>query len=244
MAGHAQFSTDDGLRIARAVKFVEDLQRRGGAGQQRAQAATASRKRWVGVARIVSDDGGGSYTVTVQRPAVTDSTMTLADRQDPSALVSAAAYDYLGRAGAAADAVVPYWEERTFDGEMVLLLDAAAATAGMLGVPTAAYSSGATITLDPCDAGGADNGQDNVTVQAGWTLPANTNIPTTAIIPYAQAADGNHYVIGQPREVMTNIQYDTTSHKLQKKVRYDWGAFTTTESSSWVDVTTAVDCTA
>ena len=112
-----------------------------------------------------------------------------------------------------------------------------------LGKPTSAYTSGATITLDPCDPAGTDNGEANVTVQAGWTLPANTNIPTTAIIPFALAANGNWYVLGDPKEVITNIQYDTSTHKLQKKVRYDFGWFCTTESSSWVDITTAVDCT-
>ena len=113
----------------------------------------------------------------------------------------------------------------------------------MFGKPTSAYTNGSTITLDPCDAGGADNGQANVTVQAGWTLPANTNIPTTAIIPFMRAASGSYYAIGQMREVVTNIQYDTTAHKLQKKVRADFGTFSTTESSAWVDITTSVPCT-
>lgn len=105
-----------------------------------------------------------------------------------------------------------------------------------------AYTSGPTILLTPCDASGTSTGAVNVTVQAGWTLPANTEIPTPAIIPFQQAANGNYYVIGQPREVMTNFQYDTTAHKLQKKVRMDFGAFSTTESSAWVDVTTAIKC--
>lgn len=111
------------------------------------------------------------------------------------------------------------------------------------GVPTGAYAAGVTITLDPCDIDGVDNGTANVVVQAGWALPANTTIPVTAIIPFLLAADDDYYVVGQPREVMTNIRYDVVTHKLQKKVRYDWGVFTTTESTAWVDVTTAVDCT-
>jgi hypothetical protein len=113
-----------------------------------------------------------------------------------------------------------------------------------LGKPTAAWTTGATITLTPCDAAGVANGLANVTVQAGWTLPANTNIPTTAIIPYQMAADGKFYVLGQPRVVMTSFQYDTGTHTLQQKVRFDFGAFSTTESSAWVDITTAKDCTA
>lgn len=113
------------------------------------------------------------------------------------------------------------------------------------GKPTGAYTSGATITLDPCDIAGVDNGLANVTVQAGWTLPTNTNIPTTAIIPFTRAATATTWhVIGDPREVVTNLNYNTTTHKLQKKVRYDFGIFATTESSAWVDITTAVNCTA
>jgi hypothetical protein len=110
------------------------------------------------------------------------------------------------------------------------------------GKPTAAYTSGATLTLDPCDIAGTDNGCSNITLQAGWTLPDNTNISTSAIIPFARAANNNYYTVGQLREIITNVQYDTSSHKLQKKVRGDFGAFSTTESSSWVDVTTAVSC--
>jgi hypothetical protein len=120
-------------------------------------------------------------------------------------------------------------------------------TAGMamrFGKPSSAYSSGATMTLDPCDAGGADNGLENVTVQAGFTLPAGTEISTSTVVPFCQAADGKFYVVGTMREVMTAFQYDTTSHKLQKKVRGDFGLFATTESSAWIDITTAVDCTA
>ncbi len=112
-----------------------------------------------------------------------------------------------------------------------------------LGKPVGWYVFGATIALDPCDSEGTDNGLANVTVQAGWTLPANTNIPVSAIIPYQLAADNKHYVLGSPKEVITNIRYDTGTHKIQKKVRYDFGWFCSTESSAWVDVTTAVNCT-
>jgi len=140
-------------------------------------------------------------------------------------------------------AYVPFFDEAEEEMRGVLIGSPAGEARIRLGKPTEAYSSGATITLDPCDSAGDDNGEDNVTVQAGWTLPDNTNIPTSAIIPFQQAADGKWYVIGQPKEVATNFNYDTTTHKLQKKVRYDWGAFCTTESSEWVDITTAVNCT-
>ena len=112
------------------------------------------------------------------------------------------------------------------------------------GKPTGVYTSGATITMDPCDSAGTDNGVENTTVQAGWTLPTNTNIATTTIVPFVQAADGNYYIVGQdPVEVISTIQYDTTTHKIQKKVIGDFGTFTTTVASSWADITTAVNCT-
>lgn len=116
----------------------------------------------------------------------------------------------------------------------------------LLGIPEEVYTTGATISLTPVDAAGTATGENAVEVKAGWTLPDNTNIPITAVIPYQQADDGTFEVLGEPREVITNIRYDTSSQKLQKKVRYDWGMFTTTESSSWVEpaIATAVDCTA
>ena len=165
------------------------------------------------------------------------------DADHASAELEAAEYDHLASADNGSAAIL--WKEAgTGVLWAIVRLGNVDQRPLLLGMPTGAYTSGATITLDPCDAAGVDNGQPNATVQAGWTLPANTNIPTTAIIPYQLAADGNFYVIGQPREVITNMQYDTTTHKLQKKVRYDFGAFATTESSAWVDITTAVDCTA
>lgn len=121
------------------------------------------------------------------------------------------------------------------------------------GKPTAAYTSGATITLNPCDVAGVDNGVANATVQAGWTLPTTFNgnaltgtaltIPVTAIIPYALAADGLYYVLGQPFQDYGIVTYSTTTHKLYQTTWYEWGWFRTTISNAQ-DITTAVDCTA
>ena len=114
-----------------------------------------------------------------------------------------------------------------------------------LGKPTAPYASGTTITVDPCDSAGTDNGQANVTVQAGWTLTTVTGtaltIPITAIIPFQHAADGNFYAIGQRRRAITNTRYDSATHKLQQMLRDDWGAFTTTESD-WQDIVAFGPC--
>lgn len=109
------------------------------------------------------------------------------------------------------------------------------------GKPTGAYSSGATMTLDPCDIAGVDNGLANVTVQAGYTMPYSTTIPTTAIVPFMQAADGLWYVVGVPKTVMTAIEYTGASepaNTLHVKYKYDFGLFTGTESD-WQTVFTA-----
>lgn len=114
------------------------------------------------------------------------------------------------------------------------------------GLPTEAYTSGATIVLDPTDPAGTDNGEGNATVEAGWTLPTVTgtalNIPVTAIIPFAKAADGKNHVLGQPVQQWGEVTYNTTTHKLQQTTWYDWGLFRTTISDAQ-DITTAVDCT-
>jgi len=117
----------------------------------------------------------------------------------------------------------------------------------LFGKPTTAYTSGATITLDPCDVHGTDSGEANVTAQAGWTLPTVTGtaltIPVTAIIPYMLAADGLYYAIGQPFQDYGAVTYSTSTHKLYQTTWYEWGWFRTTISDPQ-DITTAVDCTA
>jgi hypothetical protein len=185
----------------------------------------------------ISDNGGGKATVTF---SLADAAyQTIGDVEADNATVSPV--DHLVLSGTS-DQIET---EISDDGGGKATVTFSLPDTGRVryGQPTAAYTSGATITLDPCDPSGTDNGEANVTVQAGWSLPANTEIPTTAIIPFQKAADGNYYAIGEGREVVTDIQYDTSTHKLQKKVRMDFGAFSTTESSSWVDITTAVDCT-
>lgn len=196
----------------------------------------------VGVAKIVTNETDGWYTITEQFWDAAAGTPAYVAATASSGLFERDAREISNNTSGAAGDLVHWWEQRDKAGRLEVCF--ALYSAMRFGVPTTAYTSGATITLDPCDVAGTDNGEANVTVQAGWTLPANTNIPVTAIIPYQAAADGLNYVIGQPREVMTNFQYDTSSHKLQKKVRYDFGVFATTESSAWVDITTAVDCTA
>jgi len=118
----------------------------------------------------------------------------------------------------------------------------------LLGKPASPYKTGATISLTPCDASGTTTGAANMTVQAGWTLPTGLTgteleIPTSAIIPFQQSADGKYYVLGQPVQAWGQVTYSTTTHKLYQRTWFDWGWFRTT-ISDLQEITTAVDCTA
>lgn len=116
-----------------------------------------------------------------------------------------------------------------------------------LGKPRVAYSSGATLVLDPCDINGVSTGENNITVQADYTLPVVTgtalNIPTTAIIPCIQAADKLWYIAGVPVQAWGEVTYNTTTHKLYQTTWFEWGWFRTTISDIQ-EITTAVNCTA
>ena len=114
------------------------------------------------------------------------------------------------------------------------------------GKPTGAFSTGATMTFDPCDAHGTDTGEDNVTVyvqadQSSYTMSNSTTVPTTEIVPFVQDAAGDLYVLGRPKLVMTDWQYDTSTNYYQKKTRDDWGTFCGTESA-WVNVGDTTEC--
>ncbi len=116
------------------------------------------------------------------------------------------------------------------------------------GKPTAAFSSGTTITLDPCSRIGTDDAEgedDYVTVfvqadQASFSMPNSTTIPTTAIVPYT-SSEGDNYVFGTPLEVLTDFNVNTSTFKLQKKIQVDFGLFAGTESG-WIDVHTGGEC--
>jgi len=131
----------------------------------------------------------------------------------------------------------------------------------LFGKPTAAWTdSQSTITLDPCDPAGNDNGLPNVTVYVQnnkGDLPFDpskatvagtadtsigTEVPATAIIPYVRDKDGDFVVPATPHQIMTDFRVDTSNLKLQAKYRWSWGWFTTDESG-WEDLHTGDDCT-
>ena len=109
----------------------------------------------------------------------------------------------------------------------------------LFGRPTSAFSSGVTITLDPCDIHGTDNGQANQTVyvkadQSSYSMTNSTSIATSAIIPHVLADDGCYYMLGEPVEVVTAMQVDDANRKIQKKTRNVWVP-TAGSESGWVD---------
>lgn len=114
------------------------------------------------------------------------------------------------------------------------------------GKPTAEFTTGATITLDPCNVHGTDNGLANETVyvQADKTSYSTTNsttIPTTQIVPFILGDDGNCYMLGTPVEFVTDWDVDTVNDKVRKKTRNVWVLTPGTESA-WVDVHTGDSC--
>jgi hypothetical protein len=108
-----------------------------------------------------------------------------------------------------------------------------------LGRPTSAFSSGATITLDPCDIHGTDDGQANRAVyvkadQSSYSMTNSTSIATSAIVPHVLADDGCYYMLGEPVEMVTAMQVDDVNRKIQKKTRNVWVP-TAGGESGWVD---------
>jgi hypothetical protein len=119
----------------------------------------------------------------------------------------------------------------------------------LFGKPTAAFSgSPATnvLELDPCDLHGTDNGQANITAylqpsQANYALTNSTTIPVTAICPYIRGGDGYYYLLGNPIEIVTDVDVDGANEILTKKTRNVW-VLTIGEESAAVTFHTGDDC--
>ncbi len=116
----------------------------------------------------------------------------------------------------------------------------------LFGKPTGAFSSGATITLNPCDIHGTDNGRANIAVylqasKASYSMTNSTTIPTSQICIFYRADDGNYYLLGTPTEIVTDVDVTGGSKLLQKKTRNAWILTVGTESSN-VTVHTGTAC--
>lgn len=115
------------------------------------------------------------------------------------------------------------------------------------GKPTGAFSSGTTITLDPCDIHGTDNGLANVTVyvqpsQESYSMTNSTTIPITCICPYIRGDDGAYYLLGNPVEIVTDVDVDGTNRLITKKTRNAW-ILTVGDESAAITVHTGDACT-
>ena len=142
-----------------------------------------------------------------------------------------------GSGGTLAEAIIPRARPAT----------SGSGTGTLLGHPTAAWSSGTTITLDPCDPAGVDTGEANATVyirpdQASASITTfggkttNCTIPTTAIVAYALAADNKAYVIGELHAVLPldTLPIGLGTNVLQIKIQYVLGGALST-ISEWLD---------
>jgi hypothetical protein len=85
------------------------------------------------------------------------------------------------------------------------------------GKPVSAHSTGATISLDPCDNSGTDNGKANVTAyvqssKASFTLANSASISTAAVCPYVKnTSDSYYYLLGNPLEIVTDVDVNTAT---------------------------------
>jgi hypothetical protein len=108
----------------------------------------------------------------------------------------------------------------------------------LFGKPTAEYTSGVTIQLDPCDVSGESMGLTAIAVQAGWTLPDEAKIDTDQILPFQKVGEQYH-AIGKPKKVVADARLrdkypDENKIILQRKFMLDFGAFHSTPGK-WED---------
>ena len=153
-----------------------------------------------GVAKIVSNDDGGQYTVTEQWwDAATSSWQ---DAVGPVGHVQASARDYRQRDTAQPGAIVPFWEQRARGGGLELLIDIGAEHVWW-GKATSDWTSGNTVTLDPCDADGNDNGLPDVT--AYLVCPTGQSGPGEGLEPDISQGDVLAYLpFGQNQGVIVS----------------------------------------
>ncbi len=100
-----------------------------------------------------------------------------------------------------------------------------------------AYSGGATISLDPCDIAGADNGLPNITAyvkadKSSYTMPNSTSIAAGSVVPYMLGADGLAYMLGTPITVLASFGINDATRTISYTVRAAWVLTAGTESGA------------
>jgi hypothetical protein len=121
---------------------------------------------------------------------------------------------------------------------------------GVLYATSAAdYSSGATISLTPCDANSIDTGEDDldVSIPDDWgtvnllsatvggvdAVTVTCKIASGTLLQYAYAG-ATPYLLGLPPTVVEFLRYDSATYKLQQRVRWLFGTNVST-LSDWID---------
>lgn len=196
--------------------------------------------------------GGGYYNCYLQTLDATDWDTTESDQLDNLGGESATTVvvlnlDEIGSSNHALSAGDIIYCARFIDDEGNARYAGTSAFTGQIfyGKPTGAFSSGATITLDPCDTHGTDNGHANITAyvqpsQASYSMTNSTTIPVTAICPYVLGTDGSYYLLGTPIEIVTDV--DVTSTVMTKKTRNVWILTVGTESAAVTIDTFTTSC--
>jgi hypothetical protein len=115
------------------------------------------------------------------------------------------------------------------------------------------FTSGDSVTVKPCTIDGiVDTAAESFTVYlmpdqssvdltsvtiAGASATASAcELPEDSVIAYQYGSDGN-YIVGEPVYFISDLRYDTTSHKIQAKVQWLVGTVASVESD-WIDVLT------
>ena len=179
-------------------------------------------RRRHGVAQIDSNDGSGAYTITERVWNPNADTPAWEDGVAPVSYVSKAARDYQDRPGGIVDQTVTFWEQRATDGTLEVLIDVSGAGEPLWGKATAAWTSGNTVTLDPCDSAGVDNGRPNVTAYA--FTPTDT-VPGDGAIALAIAADDvlAYLPFGANKGILVNPPVAVTSNMFAVRTWWDGG---------------------
>lgn len=140
-----------------------------------------------GVAQIDSNDADGAYTITEQVWNPDAGPAAWEDGVAPVSYVDQTARDYQDRDLGVVDRYVRFWEQRSKTGVLEVLIDVMGMGEFSWGKTTAAWTSGNTVTLDPCNVDEVDNGLANVTAHV--FTPTTTTPGSGTVIPVI--ADGD-----------------------------------------------------
>jgi hypothetical protein len=126
-----------------------------------------------------------------------------------------------------------------------------AGTPILFATAAADYTSGATISLTPCDSNGVATGESavTVTIPTAWgtvnllsatvggtdAVTVTSKIASGTLLEYAYAANDTPYLVGTPPTVVEFMRYDPDSTKFQLRVRWLFGSNVST-LSDWVDL--------